>query len=293
MLPRPDNRPPRPVVELPAEPVTVTTADGVPLRGLCAGGPATHTFVIGHGMSHSTAEPSTRAVIGWFARHGTVLALDFRGHGASGGLSSVGGDEVLDIDAAVGLARSMAMAPVTTVGFSMGGTVVLRQAALGGNRPDVVIAVSSPSRWFLRESVPMRRVHWMVEHPLGPWVGRRAGIRVGPAWDEVPPTPLETISRITQPLLLVQGTADRYFSAAQAIDLQRASLGHAELWLEPGHGPRGIRHVGGVDRPDGPLGNRAPDGAAAWRYRRVRSPPPTRADPADNAAAFDRRLPPR
>jgi len=52
----------------------------------------------------------------------------------------------------------------------------------------------------------------------------------------VPPTPLETISRITQPLLLVQGTADRYFSPAQAVDLQRASLGHAELWLEQGMG---------------------------------------------------------
>lgn len=237
MLPRSGRRPPRLDAGAGAEPVTVTAADGVQLRGLCAHGPAGHLFVIGHGMSHSTAETSTRRVIDRLARYGTVLAVDFRGHGASGGLSSVGGDEILDIDAAAGLARSMdGTAPVTTVGFSMGGTVVLRQAVLGANRPDVVIAVSAPSRWFLRESVPMRRVHWMLEHPLGPWVGRRAGIRVGAPWDKVPPTPLETISRITQPLLLVQGTADRYFSPAQAVDLQRASLGHAELWLEQGMG---------------------------------------------------------
>lgn len=219
-----------------AEPVHTTTSDGVQLTGIRLAGPTGRTFVIGHGMSHSTAERSTRQVIDRLAGHGTVIALDFRGHGGSGGRSSVGGDEIHDLDAAVALARSLSDAPVVAVGFSMGGSVVLRQAALGVHRPDAVIAVSAPSRWYIRESSPMRRVHWLLEHPLGPLVGRWAGIRLGKPWDEVPPSPLETIGGIEAPLLLVHGTADPYLAPSHAIDLQRACAGRAELWLEPGMG---------------------------------------------------------
>ena len=38
---------------------------------------------------------------GWLRRFGEVRALDFRGHGLSGGGSAVGGDpELLDVDTA-------------------------------------------------------------------------------------------------------------------------------------------------------------------------------------------------
>lgn len=218
------------------EPVAVTSVDGVALRGLRVAGPAGHTFVIGHGMTHSIRRASTRRVIRAFAAHGTVIALDFRGHGASGGRSSVGGSEVADIDAALRLARALGNDPVTVVGFSMGGAVALRQAVLGDSPPDVVVAVSPPSRWFVRETLPMRRVHWLLEHPLGGVIGRRVGIRIDDPWDDIPETPLEIVGRIVLPLLLVQGDADHYFGPSHAIDLRRASHGHAELWLEHGMG---------------------------------------------------------
>src|SRR3954466_546040 len=63
--------------------------------------PSGPAFVIGHGFTHSTNEPVTRAVLAAFAAHGGVLAADFRGHGRSGGRSSVGRDETLDLDAVV------------------------------------------------------------------------------------------------------------------------------------------------------------------------------------------------
>ncbi len=210
--------------------------DGVELSGVHVpgptGGPA---FVIGHGFTHGVHKPATRAVMRAFAQHGGVVAVDFRGHGRSGGRSSVGRDETLDLDAAIAWTRSQGYGPVTVVGFSMGAAVALRHAAVGATRPDAVIAVSSPARWYMRETVPMRKVHWLLETPLGPMVGRVLGVRLGGPWFDLPASPIEAVSEISCPLLLIHGAADPYFNPLQGRALQRAS-GTAELWIEPGMG---------------------------------------------------------
>jgi pimeloyl-ACP methyl ester carboxylesterase len=218
--------------------VCLQTADGVDLRGVHLPGPVGGpVFVIGHGFTNSIAKVSTRAVIDGFARFGAVIALDFRGHGRSDGFGSVGRDEVLDLDAAVGFAGQQGYGRVHSVGFSMGASIALRHAALGARSVDTVIAVSSPSRWYIRETAPMRRVHWLLENPLGPVVGRLLGVRLGAPWPVIPQTPLEVIERIAPtPLLLVHGTADHYFSPEHAVALHGASAQHAELWIEPGMG---------------------------------------------------------
>jgi pimeloyl-ACP methyl ester carboxylesterase len=212
------------------------TQDGVELSGVHlagrTGGPA---FVIGHGFTHGVHKPATRAVMTAFAVHGGVIAVDFRGHGRSGGRSTVGRDEVFDLDAAVSLARSQGYGQVTVVGFSMGAAVALRQAAIGVTRPDAVVAVSSPSRWYMRESIPMRKVHWLLETPFGPMVGRSLGVRLGEPWFDLPASPVEAVADISCPLLLIHGVADPYFNPLQARALQRAS-GTADLWIEPGMG---------------------------------------------------------
>ncbi|MEO6090204.1 MAG: alpha/beta fold hydrolase, partial [Umezawaea sp.] len=104
-------------------------------------------------------------VLNRFARHGGVVALDFRGHGRSAGRSTVGADEVHDLAAGVSLARSLGYRRVVTVGFSMGASIAIRHAALAADKPDAVAAVSGPSRWWVRETVAMRRVHWLLEQP--------------------------------------------------------------------------------------------------------------------------------
>lgn len=194
--------------------------------------------MVAHGFTGSWRRPALRRIASWLAAAGGVVSFDFRGHGRSGGVSTVGDREVLDLDAAVGWARELGYGPVATLGFSMGASVVVRHAGLHRG-VDAVVAVSGPSRWYYRGTVPMRRVHWVIERRLGRVVSRYAlGTRVSPAgWDPLPEAPHEVAARISPaPLLVVHGDADRYFPVEHGESLYAAAAQPKELWIEPGFG---------------------------------------------------------
>ncbi|MFF4589245.1 alpha/beta hydrolase [Streptomyces sp. NPDC001388] len=195
-------------------------------------------FVIAHGFTGDVDRPHVRRVADAFARHGAVVTFSFRGHGRSGGRSTVGDREVLDLDAAVRWARSLGHTRVVTVGFSMGGSVVLRHAALHRG-VDAVVSVSAPARWYYRGTAPMRRLHWLITRPEGRLVGRY-GFRTRihhRDWDPVPLSPTEAVPRIAPtPLLIVHGDRDGYFPLDHPRMLAAAAGDHGELWLEPGMG---------------------------------------------------------
>ncbi|MDT9685195.1 alpha/beta fold hydrolase [Streptomyces sp. TRM76323] len=230
--------------------MSLRTPDGVLLEARydpCTAGPADTAVVVAHGFTGSVDRPALRRAAAVLTRHAAVVTFSFRGHGRSGGRSTVGDREVLDLAAAVAWARERGHARVATVGFSMGGSVVLRHAALYGKehggrseaRTDAVAAVSAPARWYYRGTAPMRRVHWLVTRPAGRLVGRYGfGTRVHDRdWDPVPLSPVEAVPLIAPtPLLVVHGDRDPYFPVDHPRSLAAASGGHAELWLEPGMG---------------------------------------------------------
>ncbi|MEU1597756.1 alpha/beta fold hydrolase [Streptomyces sp. NPDC005708] len=230
------------------------TADGVSIDAAYDPGPLAHdtgrapsghlgdlVIVVAHGFTGDLERPHVRRVSAALARHGAVVTFSFRGHGASGGRSTVGDREVLDLAAAVRWARELGHTRVATVGFSMGGSVVLRHAALHqeGAQPDAVVSVSAPARWYYRGTAPMRRLHWLVTRPAGRLVGRY-GLRTRiqhRGWDPVPVSPVESVPLIAPtPLLIVHGDQDGYFPLDHPRMLAEAAPGHAELWLEPGMG---------------------------------------------------------
>ncbi len=207
-------------------------------------------MVLAHGFTGDLERPHVRRAATAFARYAAVVTFSFRGHGASGGHSTVGDREVLDLAAAVRWARELGHTRVVTVGFSMGGSVVLRHAALHprseeeqegrtGAHSDAVVSVSAPARWYYRGTAPMRRLHWLVTRPVGRAVGRY-GLRTRihhRHWDPVPSSPVESVPLIAPtPLLIVHGDRDGYFPVDHPRMLAAASGGHAELWLEPGMG---------------------------------------------------------
>jgi pimeloyl-ACP methyl ester carboxylesterase len=236
-------RPPRVVGE---RTLRVRTEDGVRLTGFAvpalpgaASGGRRVTFVVAHGFTNSVSHAPFRRLAGWLRAFGEVRALDSRGHGRSGGGTSVGGDpEVRDVDEAVRGARADGADAVVTLGLSMGGGVALRQAALGDHRPDAVVSVSAVSRWFVRDTAPMRRVHWLLETTAGRRIG--AGLlrlRLGVPWETVPPAPVEVVARIAPtPLLLVHGDRDEYFPLEHFRTLAQAAGPAATVWLVPGMG---------------------------------------------------------
>ncbi|MDK1347491.1 alpha/beta fold hydrolase [Streptomyces sp. 378] len=222
------------------------TSDGVTIDAVYDPGPAVYdasgrpsghpVFVVAHGFTGAVDRPHVRRVAQAFARYGAVVTFSFRGHGASGGRSTVGDREVLDLAAAVRWARELGHARVGTVGFSMGGSVVLRHAALHREQTDAVVSVSAPARWYYRGTAPMRRLHWMVTRPEGRVVGRYGfGTRIHHrAWDPVPLSPVEAVPRIAPtPLLIVHGEADGYFPVDHPRMLAAAAGDQGELWLEP------------------------------------------------------------
>jgi pimeloyl-ACP methyl ester carboxylesterase len=223
--------------------VTLLTVDGERLRALhrpADGDAMGVAVVVAHGFGGGLHRPALRGVVTALSRRVGVVAIEMRGHGRSGGRSTLGEREVNDVDAGVAAARDLGYARVVTLGFSLGGAAVLRHAGLPHpHPPDAVAAVSTGSRWFQRDTAAMRRLHWLVERRSGRIVARAwPGVRVsGAGWREVPASPVEVIGAIAPlPLLLVHGDRDSYFGIAHAYALRDAAGEPVELWVVPGFG---------------------------------------------------------
>lgn len=231
-----------------AAPAHLRTADGERLHAVLLPGPGATCVVLAHGFSGSLAKPAVRRVAAGLARHTSVLAYDARGHGRSTGRTTLGDREALDVDAAVALARSQGFSRVVTCGWSMGGSAVIRQAALRGtpvgghvlsSPPDAVASVSGTAAWSTRATATtsMRRLHRLVETRTGRFVARRAmATRIDPAtWAVPPPSPLDVVGRVAPlPLLVVHGERDGYFAVSHAQALAAEAGEPVELWIEPG-----------------------------------------------------------
>lgn len=222
------------------------TDDGESLSAVHApqdrpGDPWACAIVVAHGFTGSWQRPGMLRVIDGLAQHCGVVAFDMRGHGTSSGVSTAGDREVLDLAAAVAWARAAGYRQVVTCGFSMGGAVAIRHAARDdlGDGLAGVVSVSAPSRWYLRDTVAMRRVHYLLEHPAGRlfarWVMRTRIDASG--WPIVPESPREAVPRVSPtPLLIVHGDRDRYFSVEQAAALAERAKPPSEVWIVPGFG---------------------------------------------------------
>ena len=227
---------------------SLRTADGERLAAALLPGRGSTCVVLAHGFSGSLAKPPVRRIARGLAAYASVLSYDARGHGRSTGVTTLGDREVLDADAAVRAARALGFDRVVTCGWSMGGSTVLRHAALrgsvvGGHRldwaPDAVVSVSATSRWFVRDTVAMRRLHRIVETRTGRLYARRVmRTRISAAgWDPLPASPLECVASVAPlPLLLVHGDRDGYFPVEHAHALHAAAGDPVELWLEEGFG---------------------------------------------------------
>jgi uncharacterized membrane protein YbhN (UPF0104 family)/pimeloyl-ACP methyl ester carboxylesterase len=218
----------------------IVTGDGVRLNYVHLPGPpdTSTAVVLAHGFTGALDKPYVRKVAAGLAHSAAVLAFDFRGHGASGGLSTVGECEIFDLAAMVQRARELGYDQVATVGWSMGASVAIRHAALCKG-VDAVVAVSTVSGATLPPTGWMRFGEWLVCSRTGRVVARVAyHTRVAPrsGWppDESPLALVGAVAPI--PLLLIHGDRDTHVPLRHAHQLAAAAGQPTELWVVPGFG---------------------------------------------------------
>jgi len=215
---------------------TLVTDDRVPIEAVHLDGDRAVAFVVAHGFTLDWRRPNVWRVTSQLNRFGGSLVFDFRGHGRSGGYSTLGDKEIYDLDVVVRYARELGYQRVVTVGFSMGASIALRHGGLIGGA-DAVVSISGPGRWYYKGTPSMRRVHWAVENRAGRMLTRRfLNTRISQGrWDPVPLPPAEAAALIAPtPLLIVHGDRDNYFPADHAEQLFEAAQQPKELWIVPG-----------------------------------------------------------
>jgi pimeloyl-ACP methyl ester carboxylesterase len=212
------------------------TADGVRLFVAQLSGPADAPFtvVLLHGLLNSSRAPRTHAFARMLQAHVPVLVPDLRGHRRSGGESSLGADEHLDVAAAVALADPTR--PVVTVGVSLGAVAALRHAAMFGT-VDAVVAVSPYARWGDTSRPGGERLERFLSTPearLG--VRIATGTRIG---DCGPVKDIDAYMADIAPAItvIVHDHDDHFFGPDHAHDLHDRARPPRELWwVSGGHG---------------------------------------------------------
>jgi pimeloyl-ACP methyl ester carboxylesterase len=213
---------------------TLTTTDDVCLAGchlLTVDAPRAAVVIV-HGFTGSSEHPDVVAVAD--ALHDRALDVvwyDARGHGRSGGLSTLGDLEAHDVAAAVELAAQRSDR-VVLVGASMGAIAALRFAA---TVPDLagVVLVSCPAAWRLPRNAHGVMATMLTRTRLGRALAARyLKVRVASRWTN-PAPPVALVPQVAAPLALVHGEADPFIACRDARELEALAEGPCRVDLVP------------------------------------------------------------
>jgi len=212
----------------------VTTDDGVTIRGAAFPSASSTAVVQCHGFCGSRSNPRNVLLAQILAERFGVFLFDFRGHGTSDGLTTLGDLEALDVHAVVQLARARGFERVVTVGASMGGIAVVREAVDFADT-DGLVTISAPARWT-GHGARARVSGLLVSNRAGRAIAKRAlGTRIAPVWTASTP-PVELIASVKVPVTIIHGRKDRYIRPVEA-DLLRANAhDDARMYLLDGFG---------------------------------------------------------
>lgn len=213
------------------ESVTLRAADGVDLVAwfLPATGRPRATVLFLHGNAENISTHFLN--VAWMPAEGfNVLALDYRGYGASGGTPSLRGVQ-LDIDAALTALRArpdVDSRRIVLFGQSLGGALAIHYAARGSQR-DALRAVIADSafadyRMIASEKLAASALTWPFQ-----WLPVLVVDN-----DYSPLAAVGTVSPL--PLLLIHGDADAVVPPHHAQRLYAAARLPKELWLLPATG---------------------------------------------------------
>jgi fermentation-respiration switch protein FrsA (DUF1100 family) len=227
-------QPHRVLVHTPAElgvayqELSLRAEDGTALNAwyLPARGPARATVLYLHGNAENIS--THFANVAWMPAEGfNVLALDYRGYGASGGSPTLPGVQ-LDINAAM---RALLARPdvdpnrIIVFGQSLGGALAIHYAAHGAYRANVRALVTDSAFSDYREIAREKLAGFFLTWPLQwlPWLTVDN--------DYSPAASVRAISPV--PLLLIHGDRDVIVPPQHARRLHELAGEPKELWIVP------------------------------------------------------------
>lgn len=123
--------------------VTLITDDGVQLSGNYYSTDHQRLVIILNGLFMSKDMGFKHTFCKKLSKKFDILNIDFRGHGRSSGLFTGGEKEILDIQAAVKFANDRRYESIGVIGFSFGGYMAIKGAALIP-QIDSVATISAP-----------------------------------------------------------------------------------------------------------------------------------------------------
>lgn len=171
-----------------------------------------------------------------------VLQFDWRGHGVSDGQRvTLGIREVNDLLGAIDFLQARGASRIGLLGFSMGGSVALRVAAIDRRVACVVcdggfVHVSHTLEGYIRARIglPFKPLVWLVLR----LVELRLGVRLREA------SPLPFVGRISpRPVLFIHGGADPYVALADQDQLFAACGDPKTLWRVERAGHREVHEL--------------------------------------------------
>jgi pimeloyl-ACP methyl ester carboxylesterase len=224
----------RPPLDLEASNITFASGSGSLIHGwLSPGKPGQGAVILLHGLSGDRRDMVSRAEF-LRARGYSVLLFDFQGHGESRGSRITFGDlESRDVTAAIQyLHHKLPGEQVGVIGVSLGAAAFV----LAEERPAVAAVVLEQMYPTIQQAVAGRARQYVG--PLGPVLAPLLMVQVQ-ARLEIPANRLRPIDRMGQigaPVLIVNGTRDRYTSIEDARALFAASSNPKELWAVEGAG---------------------------------------------------------
>lgn len=230
--------------QLQAQTISLVTADQVTLEGWfiqTAG--STKTIILVHGFGMNKGEVLKRTY--FLAKYYNLLYLDCRGAGDSSGHSEAGLRESKDIQAAVQYLRAEhpgAASEIALYGISMGAAAASYYTATQGGIKCLVLEAS----YFSFKNVAKR---WMWKHakvPYFPLVASLISWKEHQMGQKVETFALQnTASKITCPVLMIQGDEDKLAPVAKAQKTYNLLTGPKELWVVPQAGHLSCYKMGG------------------------------------------------
>jgi pimeloyl-ACP methyl ester carboxylesterase len=224
----------RPPLDLEASNITFASGSGSLIHGwLSHGKPGQGVVLLLHGLRGDRRDMLSRAEF-LRARGYSVLLIDFQAHGESRGRRITFGDlESRDVTAAIQYLRhKLPDEPVGVIGASLGAAAFV----LAEERPAVAAVVLEQMYPTIQQAVAGKARQYLG--PLGPVFAPLLMVQIQSQL-EIPADRLRPIDRMAQigaPVLIVNGTQDRYTSIEDARALFAAASDPKEVWAVEGAG---------------------------------------------------------